>query len=160
MDRCSAALPRHATTWRSRNLRFWREGVGGWRVEWSCVASEAPLTALGATTGIRLSLSQVVGQLPGGALPPSALKFAKGQHYATRPNRSANLRPIPQVSETWFGSDPRLFDRRVQRWLHRRRPLPGTAVLGGDRSGTDVQPMSYAAKPRLLDPLVSQPTAR
>jgi len=31
-----------------------------------------------------------------------------------------NLRPILQVSETCFGGDPRLFDRRVQRWLHRR----------------------------------------
>ena len=45
-----------------------------------------------------------------------------------------NLRQILQASETCFGGDPRLFDRPVPRWLHRRRQLSGIAVLGGDRS--------------------------
>ena len=40
-----------------------------------------------------------------------------------------------QVSETCFGGDARLLDGRVQRWLHRRRWLSGTAALGGDPPG-------------------------
>lgn len=40
-----------------------------------------------------------------------------------------NLRQILQVSETCFGGDPRQFDRRVQRWPHRRRQLSGLAAI-------------------------------
>ncbi len=56
-----------------------------------------------------------------------------------------NLRQILQVSETCFGGDPRLFDRRVQRWLHRLRQLSGLAMLGGDSSGANDQ-VSAAAR--------------
>ncbi len=78
-----------------------------------------------------------------GVIRPSGLKFALGQHDATRQptgrTNLPNLRQILQVSETCFGGDPRLFDRRVQRWLGRRRELSGITVLGGVRSGANAR---------------------
>src|SRR5437016_9974814 len=45
------------------------------------------------------------------------------------------VKQILQVSETCFGGDPRQFDKRVQRWLHRHRQLSGIAVLGDSLCG-------------------------
>jgi hypothetical protein len=60
-----------------------------------------------------------------------------------------NLRQILEVSGTFFGGDPRLFDRRVQRWLHRLRQLSGIAVLGVIRSGAN-GPSSGALATRFM----------